>query len=202
MLAIDLGRIMTEEIGGGRSRLDHALSAALLLAYVAGIHQDRVGLFAFADDVQVFLPPSRLGIDRLADILTDVQGRMVEPHYPRAFSVLGRQLKRRSLIVLFTDVIDPGASKALLAHLVPAARRHLPLVVALRNPQVEAAANSPERDHRSLTERAAAEELLDQRARTLAAMRRSGVLVADTLPSDAAPDVLNAYLDVKRRALL
>jgi len=202
MIALDLGRTMTEEIGEGRSRLDHALSAALLLAYVAGMHQDRVGLFAFADTVQVFLPPSRIGIDRLADVLTDVRGRMVEPHYPQAFSRLGQGLKRRSLVVLFTDVIDPGASRSLLAHLAPSARRHLPLVVAMKNPQIETAATSGARTDRALAERAAAEELLDQRARTLAAMRRTGVLVADTQASDAAPEVVNSYLDVKRRALL
>ena len=40
------------------------------------------------------------------------------------------------------------------------------------------------------------------RATALAAMQRSGVLVADTRPTDAVPAAVNRYLDVKRRGLL
>jgi len=50
--------------------------------------------------------------------------------------------------------------------------------------------------------RAAAEELLQARAAALAAMQRAGVLVADARPGDAAPAVVNRYLQVKQRGML
>jgi uncharacterized protein (DUF58 family) len=201
LIAIDAGRLMTQKVGG-RERLDHALSAALLLADVASLHDDRVGLLVFADRVEQYLPPARASLPRLADALGSVQARMVEPNYPAAFTYLSAQLRRRSLLVLFTDVIDTEASGALVSHLMRAAARHLPLAVALRNPELEAVAAALPEDEPAVFRRAAAEELLQARAAALTAMQRAGVLVADTRPQDAVPAVVNKYLEVKRRALL
>jgi uncharacterized protein (DUF58 family) len=207
LLAIDAGRLMVERLdgwegGSSRERLDFALASALLLADVAAEHGDRVGLFVFADRVQRFIPPGRSALDRLAGALAEVQPQLVEPDYPGAFGFLARQLRRRSLLVLFTDVIDTRASRALLAQLAAARRRHLPLAIALRNPALEAAAVGPAGDLAGVYQRAAAEELLLARALALAEMQRAGVLVADTRPADAAPTVVNRYLQVKRKGLL
>lgn len=201
MIAIDAGRLMTQKIGG-QERLDYALTAALLLADVAALHGDLVGLLVFSDRVTQYLPPSRASLSRMADALGDVHARMVEPNYPAAFTYLAHQLRRRSLLVMFTDIIDARASSALVAHLGRAAERHLPIAVAIRNPELEAAAALDARDEADVFRRAAAEELLQARAAALTAMQRTGVLVADTRPTDAVPSAVNRYLDVKRRGLL
>ncbi|HEX8209284.1 MAG TPA: DUF58 domain-containing protein [Longimicrobium sp.] len=201
MIAIDAGRLMTQKIGG-QERLDYALTAALLLADVAALHGDLVGLLVFSDRVTQYLPPSKASLSRMADALGDVHAKMVEPNYPAAFTYLAHQLRRRSLLVMFTDIIDARASSALVAHLGRAAERHLPIAVAIRNPELEAAATLDAKDEADVFRRAAAEELLQARAAALAAMQRAGVLVADTRPTDAVPSAVNRYLDVKRRGLL
>ncbi|MFL5383532.1 MAG: DUF58 domain-containing protein [Longimicrobiaceae bacterium] len=201
VLLIDAGRLMTEKVGD-RERIDYALTAALLLADVASVHGDLVGLLVFADRVQQYIPPSRNSISTLAEALGAVHARIAEPNYPAAFTYLARQLRRRSLLVAFTDIIDAQASSALVAHLGKAASRHLPIVVALRNPDLEATAQLAAKTPADVYRRAAAEELLQARAAALAQMQRSGVLVADSRPTDAVPDVVNRYLDVKRRGLL
>lgn len=201
IIAIDAGRLMTQKVGE-RERLDYALTAALLLADVAGVHDDAVGLLVFSDQVEAFLPPARKSLSRLAEALGQVHARLVEPNYPAAFAYLGRQVRRRSLLVVFTDIIDPLASAAIVSQLSRAADRHLPLVVAIRNPDLEAAAALEPTDEAAVYRRAAAEELLQARATALAAMQRAGVLVADTRPGDAVPAVVNRYLDVKRRGML
>ena len=201
MIAIDAGRLMTQKVGA-RERLDYALTAALLLADVARVHDDAVGLLVFSDRVEHFIPPARNSLARLAEALGEVHASMVEPNYPAAFTYFGRQVRRRSLLVLFTDIIDPLASAAVVSQLSRAADRHLPLAVAIRNPDLEAAAALPATDDASVYRRAAAEELLQARSAALAAMQRAGVLVADTRPGDAVPAVVNRYLDVKRRGML
>ncbi len=201
LIAIDAGRMMSQQVGE-RERIDYALSGALLLSDVAAMHGDQVGLLVFSDRVEQYLPPSRASLARIADALGEVHARVVEPNYPTAFTYLARQLRRRSLLVIFTDVIDAQASSALVAHLGRAAARHLPLVVALRNPDLEAAAAAPVSDEAGAYRRAAAEELLHARAGALAAMQRSGVLVADARPQDSVNEVVNRYLEVKRRGLL
>jgi len=201
VIAIDAGRLMTQKVGD-RERLDYALTAALLLADVAGVHDDAVGLLVFSDQVETFLPPARKSLSRLAEALGQVHAKLVEPNYPAAFTYLAQQVRRRSLLVLFTDIIDPLASSAVVSQLSRAAERHLPLVVAIRNPDLEMAGALEPVDEAAVYRRAAAEELLQSRAAALAAMQRAGVLVADTRPGDAVPAVVNRYLDVKRRGML
>ncbi|HEX9938188.1 MAG TPA: DUF58 domain-containing protein [Longimicrobium sp.] len=201
VMLVDAGRMMTEKVGE-RERIDYALTAALLLADVASLHGDLVGLLVFADRVQQYIPPSRNAISTLAEALGSVHARMVEPNYPAAFTYLAKQLRRRSLLVVFTDIIDSSASSALVAHLGKAASRHLPIAVAIRNPDLEAAAQLPPKSEADVYRRAAAEELLQARGAALTQMQRAGVLIADSRPTDAVPNVVNRYLDVKRRGLL
>jgi uncharacterized protein (DUF58 family) len=201
MLLVDAGRMMTEKVGE-RERLDYALTAALLLADVAALHGDLVGLMVFADRVQQYIPPSRSSNSTLAEALGAVHARIAEPNYPAAFTYLAKQLRRRSLLVAFTDIIDAQASSALVAHLGKAASRHLPIVVAIRNPDLEATAQLDATTETEVYRRTAAEELMQARSAALLQMQRSGVLVADSKPTDAVPNVVNRYLDVKRRGLL
>jgi uncharacterized protein (DUF58 family) len=201
VLAVDAGRIMSERFEG-RERLDHSLAAALVLADAAAVHGDGIGVLLFADTVQAYLPPARHRLARIADVLATVETRRVEPDYPGAFRYLARRLRRRSLIVLFTDVIDVRASGALLEHLGATARRHLPLIVAMRNVELEAAAAAPVREERGAFQRAAAEELLQARAIALNGIRRRGVLVTDVRPEAATTETLARYLEIKRRGLL
>jgi uncharacterized protein (DUF58 family) len=90
----------------------------------------------------------------------------------------------------------------LLEHLGASARRHLPLIIAMRNVELEAAAAAAVSDERGAFHRAAAEELLQARAVALNAVRRRGVLVADVRPEAATTEALARYLEIKRRGLL
>lgn len=201
VIAIDAGRLMAERLGRW-ARLDYALSSALLLADVAAHRGDQVGVLVFSDRVHHFRPPGRPSLAALAEALEGVEARLVESNYPAAFTYLARQLRRRSLLVLFSDVVDTGASAALIAQMARTTHRHLALAVALRNPALEAAAAAPAADEEAAFRRAAAEELLQARATALGAMRGAGVLVADASPEELSPSVINRYLEVKERGLL
>jgi hypothetical protein len=51
-------------------------------------------------------------------------------------------------------------------------------------------------------ERAAAEELLLERAEALAGMRESGVIVLDVAPAGAADAIVGQYRTLKRKGML
>jgi uncharacterized protein (DUF58 family) len=104
--------------------------------------------------------------------------------------------------VLFTDVVDPRASRALIAHTSRTASRHLPLVVALQNEALVAAALPRENGESALYESAAAEELLLEREDALARMRRAGASVLDVPPHAMTAAVINRYLAIKFRSAL
>ena len=177
------------------------LSSALVLAERARTYGDRLGLLVFDDQVRMIMPASRVRLSTLADAFAGIESRLVEPNYPKAFATLRRTFKKRSLVLLFSDIIDGAASKALVQGLVGAAARHLPLVVAIRNPEVARAAETGE-GHLAPYRRAAAEELLDVRARALQGMRRAGVQTVDALPGAASAALLAKYSEIKGRGLL
>lgn len=204
MIAIDAGRMMTQ-LSGEQSRFEYALSAALTLADVALSTGDRVGVIVFGTEVQRYLPPSRepgmLGAIR--DALTGVEASVDEPDYAAAFRTMVQRNRRRSLIVLFTDVVDPRSSRALIALTARSAERHLPLVVAMHNEELAAAAipradGSEEQGYRS----AAAEELLLARDSALQQMRQAGVAVLDAAPRAMTAALINRYLEIKERSEL
>ncbi|HEU5323438.1 MAG TPA: DUF58 domain-containing protein, partial [Methylomirabilota bacterium] len=203
LLVLDAGRLMTAEIGGV-ARLDAAVDAALELAYAAVQHDDNVGVMAFADGVQYFVPPERgrAGLRAVLDVLAVVQPSLVEPDYPGAFRYLAVRNRKRALTVLFTDVIDRLASEALLANVASLRPRHLPLAVVLRNPELDDTAQRRPADVHQAFRRAAAEELLRARDEALGHMRRAGIIVLDVPPARAARAVVTQYVDLKRRGVL
>jgi uncharacterized protein (DUF58 family) len=203
VIAIDAGRMMTQ-LAGHTSRFEHALASATVLADVATRSGDHVALIVFNDEVRAFVPPARgaFALRRIRDAMVPLFATMAEPDYAGAFRTLAARHRKRSLIVLFTDVIDPRASRALIAHTVRSTTRHLPLVVALQNDQLVQAAIPRADEGDALFASAAAEELLLEREEALARMRRAGVSVLDVSPTVMTAAVINRYLAIKARAML
>jgi uncharacterized protein (DUF58 family) len=202
IIAIDAGRMMTQ-LSDGTPRFEYALSAATLLADVAVQSRDQVGLLVFDDEVRAFVPPARgsEALERIRRALIPATATMAEPDYASAFRLLSERHRKRSLIVLFTDAIDPRASQALIAHTTRSAQRHVVVVVALRNDRlVQAAVPADGASTTKLYESAAAEELVLAREEALARMRRAGVSVLDASPRAMAAAVINRYLELKARA--
>ncbi len=204
MIAIDCGRMMTQ-LAGDRPRFEYALASALTLADIALSTGDRVGLIVFDSLVRRYIAPTRAPgtLGALRDALTGVTATMTEPDYAAAFRTLTERNRRRSLIVLFTDVIDVRSSRAVIALTARSAERHLPLVVALRNEQlVLASVPSPDASDEQTYESAAAEELLSARDEALQIMRQAGVAVLDTAPRGMTAALINRYLEIKERSTL
>jgi uncharacterized protein (DUF58 family) len=200
---VDCGRAMTQ-MAGEFARIEHVLSAALLLTDVAAVSGDQVGALAFDDSVRAFVPPQRgrAALGAVREALSGINASLAEPDYATAFRVLALRQRRRALIVFFTDVIDARASRSLIAFLGRAATRHVVVVVALRNDSLLAAAEAPTPDARDVYLAAAAEELVLEREEAMARMRRAGVTVLDVPASHMATAVVNRYLDIKARGLI
>ena len=193
-----------DESDGGLTKLDHALNAALLLAYVASQRGDRVALLAYVDDVRAFVPPQRGRRALLATVgaLYNLRAEPIEPDHGRAFDFLGQRNLRRSLVVLFTDLADRESSASLAAHLMRAARQHLVVCVTLGDPNVRRPAQRRPEDGASLYEKMVAQQLLDERAAVLARLASHGVLTVDTDADKLNPKLIGTYLELKQRGRL
>ncbi|MCB9689551.1 MAG: DUF58 domain-containing protein [Alphaproteobacteria bacterium] len=203
ILLVDSGRMMSAR-SGGLTAFDHALNAAVLLGQVALRHGDRVGLLVFDTKVRAWLPPKggARTADRLIRATYDLQPSMDEPDYAAAFRHLHAAVRRRSLVVLFTSVVDQ-VNADLASGLVRALRsRHLAVAVWMRDVDVDALLDEPATDPSGSYARAAAAELSTWRERALADLQRQGALVLDAPPADLTRGLLHRYLEIKARRLL
>jgi uncharacterized protein (DUF58 family) len=200
---LDCGRMMTNE-AAGLSLLDHALNATLLLSYVALRQNDSVGLVAFSDEVYRFVPP-RSGMNQMGRLLNacfDQFPRLVESRYDLAFRYLAAHSRKRSLVVLVTNVIDEVNARQVHGYLANLAWRHLPLGVLLRDRRMFEAADAEDPQGSAFWEAAAAAEILSWRHQTLTDLAHSGVLVIDAFPDQLTAPLVNRYLEIKARHLL
>jgi uncharacterized protein (DUF58 family) len=203
LLVLDAGRLLTADVAG-EARIEHVVRSALWLAFAANHHDDNVGIMVFSDDVHQYVMPQRgrRGLHQILDVLAAVQPRLVESDYPAAFRYLAVRNRKRALTVLFTDVIDQLASEALVANVASLRPRHLPLVVTIRNPDLDAVASHRPTGSEGAFRKAAAEELLAERDQALFQMQRRGAMVLDVHPRHASRAVVDRYLDLKRRGKL
>jgi len=200
---LDCGRMMNNE-ASGLSLLDHALNAMLMLAYVALQQGDSVGLVCFSDRIHTFVPP-RGGMDQMNRLLHasfDRFPQLVESRYDLAFLHLATHCRKRSLVVLISNVIDEVNSLQIQQYLTLQTRRHLPLGILLRDRQLFDAAATPNLQGNDLYRAAAAAQILNWRHQVLTDLEHQGVLVQDVFPEDMTAPLVNQYLNIKARHLL
>jgi len=203
LLLVDCGRLMTAEVEGG-AKLDHAVNTALVLAHVALSRGDRVGLCTFSHTVHAWLSPrAHVSQNRLiTEALYDLRGNLTETDHGMCLRLLAARHPKRSLLVVLTDFVDATTSAEMVAHLHLAARRHLVLFTALKDPFLERAARAQPRTAFEGFRKAAAVELLHERREVLEGLRRTGLHVLDVEPAGVTAPLINHYLEITFRGLL
>ena len=201
---IDCGRMMAGDTGGGFSPLDHAFNAMLMLSHVALLRGDQVGLLAYSDRIRAYVPPGGgpTRINRLVHAVHDVFPELVEPRHDRAFVELERRCRKRSLVVLMTNVFDDVNARQIGDHLGNIVGRHLPLGVFLRDHDLFTLADDAPDHGPGLYAGAVAASMLTWREKVLAGLRLKGALTLDVFPDDLTAPLINQYLQIKARHLL
>ena len=203
LLLLDNGRVMAGQVADV-PRVEHAMDALMCLTTVATRLGDRCGLVAFDRTVRAVLParsgPAQLG--RVAEAMFDLQPALVESDYRGAFTQALARFKRRSLIVLFTDLVEQAVGESLLPALPLLVRHHIVLVAAVRDPDVVRWATSAPVDVTDAYRATAATMALAERDRAIARLRGMGAMVVDAPPGLLAPRLADTYLDLKARGSL
>ena len=202
LILLDAGRMMSSTLAG-LTKLDHAVNTALMLSYVAIAKGDEVGLLGFADTVRSYALPrrGRKQFLRLTEELRRLEVTTTEPDYRAAFEFLRARTARRALVVLFTDLVDDEASRALVAAVTRLAGNNLVLCCLLADPQLAEVASKVPSSTAELYERVVAEDVQEARARALAILRRRGVHTIDVPAERLTVATIQRYLELKSRFL-
>jgi uncharacterized protein (DUF58 family) len=200
VLALDTGYLMSERLAG-IPRLDHAINAALMLAYVALKTGDRVGLLSFDDRVGLFVEP-RGGVRTFATLqkhTADLTYSHAETNFTLALTDLARRLRRRSLVIALTDFVDTVTAGLMVENLDRLARRHLVVFVTLRDPLPHERAGRAPRSMPALHGAVAAAELVREREAVVSRLKRLGVECLESPVDDLSPRLVQRYLEIRRQ---
>ncbi len=201
---LDNGRVMAGTVAGA-PRVEQSMDAVLALTQVTSRLGDNFGLLTFDTQVRGIVPArnSKAQFARVAEAMYLLDPQLDESAYRVAFNAAVARFRRRSLFVVFTDVVESVVAESLLPALPTLTRRHLVMVAAVRDPDVSRWASAAGHEAVSDVYRsAAAVASLEARQRGIARLRAAGAVVVDAEPGRLAPEVVDTYLDLKARGRL
>jgi uncharacterized protein (DUF58 family) len=199
-VVIDSSRLSARE-----QILESYVTAALHLALAAQRQGDRFGLIAFSDRPHR-LVRARGGMDHFRlcrEAIYNLQPRRVSPDFRELFTTVQLNLRRRSLLILFTSLDDPLLAETFKREVPLIARRHLILVNVMRIAGLKPLFQGEAPVDLESTYNALAGQMLWNNMRELQiALRHHGVRLSVVEPREIKAQVTAAYLDIKRRQLL
>ncbi len=203
MILLDAGRLMTPRVDEQR-KFDYAITAAMSVASIAALANDKVGIVAFASDILHAYAPRSSGrsLAHLAGEVHALEPRFEESDYDRAFAYVRTHVHKRSLVVFFTDMVDPVAQSAVLAQIGTLARRHLVVCAFMNDAAIDRAVERDPHVPADVYATGVALELREERLVAAAALRRLGVQVIDVPAHDLTTALIDRYLQIKQRGLL
>jgi uncharacterized protein (DUF58 family) len=203
IMAFDTGYLMLEPVDG-ITRLDHAINAGLVLAWVSLQGGDLVGTFGFDAMVRQYVRPGR-GIASLARIeraTAELAYHHQETNFTLGLAELNARLKRRALVVLFTDFVDTITAELLIEGMQRVANRHLVVFVTQRGSVLQNAVDAPPNRFVDVAQAVIAQDFLRERSIVFERLERLGIHCID-VPSKGLPIALiNRYLMIKQRGLI
>jgi uncharacterized protein (DUF58 family) len=181
-------------------RIDRAVSAALATAYVALKSGDRTALFGFAARPEAMSPfvSSTREFYRLQRAAASLDYQSQEPNFTLAMASLAARLKRRSLIVVFSDFTDPTSAELMLESIGRLAAHHLVLFVTLEDAELQGIADAQPADMQALAMSVTADSLLRQRELVKLRLRQQGADVLEAPYAQIGTRLIDAYLAIKR----
>ena len=206
VIVLDTGRMAAGRVGvdptaaepAGWPRLDWSMDAALLLAALASRAGDHVDFLAHdrVSRAGVFGASRTELLAQLVNAMAPLQPELVESDWRAVVAAIGRRNRRRSLVVLLTDLNATALDEGLLPVLPQLSARHHVMIAAVADPRVDEMAIGRS-DAAAVYDAAAAERARNDRREIASRLRQSGVDVVDSAPTELAPALADRYLAMK-----
>ncbi len=210
LIVLDTGRMAAGRVGvdpaatypetapAGWPRLDWSMDAALLLAALASRAGDRVDFLAHdrVSRAAVFGASRTELLAQLVNAMAPLQPELVESDWRAMVAAIGRRNRRRSLVVLLTDLNATALDEGLLPVLPQLSARYHVMIAAVADPRVDEMATGRS-GAAAVYDAAAAERARNDRRAIASRLRQSGVDVVDAAPTELAPAVADRYLSMK-----
>ncbi|EFV12740.2 DUF58 domain-containing protein [Segniliparus rugosus] len=206
LIVLDCGRTSAGRIGvdplsadpSGWPRLDWSMDAALLLAALASKAGDKVGFLAYDRETRGWIGSSTAAglLPAMVQAMAPLEPSLVEVDAEGLVETVLARSRRRSLVVLLTDLSRSAFEESWLPVLGHLTLHHHVLLAAVADPRLAELAEGrgdAERVYRA----GAAERMRADRGFVAQELRAMGVEVIDELPERFAPALADKYIAMK-----
>lgn len=200
---IDLGRNMQQPFNN-QTLLDYSINATLALTKAVLGVKDKAGLITYSADKYTIQPPRnnptqfRKINEQLYNIPTDFQETSME----KLYRLVRYRIRQRSLFIIFSNFDTIQSLRRNLPYLRAIAKYHLVLLVIFENSELEEFANEPANDVKEIYDKTIAKHLLFQKRLIAKEVGKFGVQSVITKPEKLNVDLINSYLNIKKRQML
>ncbi len=203
ILAFDTGHLMSEPLDG-IARLDHGINAGLLLAYLCLCTGDRAGLYAFDADVRLYAAPEAgvRSFSRVMHATAGLEYRYEETNFTLGLAELNVRLRRRSLVVLFSEFVDTITAELMVENVERLANRHVVIFITFREQDLHRFVDEAPQSFGDMARAVVAQDFLRERRVVLERIRRLGAHCIEAPANRLAADLLNRYLTIRRNELV
>ena len=200
IVAIDAGRA-SGLAAGEIERLSLYINVAARLAQRAVELGDAVGVLVFAAQPLAALAPARgdAGVARIRKVLAACRVHPGESNPVLAAARIATLTRRRSLVVLLTDLEDAAASEQLAQAVRLLNPKHFALVAGLESARIAALAEANVREPLGAYRALAAVEYCNTLAGNVRALRALGAAAITARPQHLDRAVVDAYREHRRR---
>lgn len=199
---IDKSRAMKMPFSG-LSLVDHAINTALVTSNIVLKKHDNAGLLTFSDKLGAFLPADRRAnqLHKIMQALYREEDRKVEANYELLYYAARKLIKRRSLLLLFTNIESAYAMERALPILRRISKHHLLLVVFFRNTEIEDFSHqrAPSLEH--IYHQTVAQQFVLDKETMVQQLHQLGIQTILTRPDELSVNTVNKYLELKARGL-
>jgi uncharacterized protein (DUF58 family) len=205
LLVVDCGRRMAskdDSTEDALSHFDHVLNSALLLAHVAARQGDAVGMMTMAG-ISRYVEPRKsvAAVNAILNQAYDIEPTLAVPDYHQAARDVMRNVRRRALVIVLTNLRDED-DETLLPALRLMRTRHLVVLASLREAILGRALSARVDSFDRAVTHAAAADYLAGRERSFRRLDAAGVICLDVEPQSLAISLVNRYLELKRSGRL
>ena len=200
---VDKGRSMKMPFDG-LSLVDYAINATLVMSNISIRKQDKAGLITFSDKIGTIVPASSrpTQMNTIQEVLYNQKTRHQESDFGRLYRNIKWNIKRRSLLLLFTNFESVVSLNRQLPYLRSIAKDHLLVVVFFKNSALYASQKQNKATITDVYEHTIAEKFITEKELVVMELRKYGIQTVLTEPENLTADTINKYLEVKGRGLI
>jgi uncharacterized protein (DUF58 family) len=201
---IDSSRLSARNIGQDTA-LDRFITSALVLGLAAEQHGDLFGLMTFSDKIDRFIR-ARSGKTHYAacrDALYTITTEHVSPDFDSLCSLIRTRLRRRALLIVLTDLLDPVLSESFVRNMRLINRQHLVLVNTIKRPSVDPLFSTPVgEDTDELYQRLSGHMQWTQLRELDRTLHHMGISMSEMDDERMSAQLIAQYMSVKQRQLI